>query len=615
MTASAATASGQRSIPKPIRRELKRLGGGDPVRGNRMVENVFLELCSLSKTALGYRAAQAWEARDYDALTSLVVDPFYYDWVGLDREFDTDYQIACFFKKFQGFDLGIDKEELAYKKWVKAEESCKSVNQYFRSRWEGGTEPLPFHVEEVLHLARRKIARILGTVKRADMELIREESRHGPGGDLDVRRDKATAYEKFRTFGSITEPCQRLYDVVFGSEWSPYPARGEGVASESDSETASEDASRGPYPDVRHDFADGAPTVIASRLSFVSKTARIDRAICVEPRWNVFIQLGIGALISKRLRRFGQDVKSQAPNQLAASKAYDNGFSTIDLSSASDTIATNLVVDLLADADPMWLDLLLLSRCAYVKYRGRVIRLEKISSMGNGYTFPLETLIFYALASAAVEFSKLSGREVHVYGDDIVIPRGAFSLTVEVLQAMGFSVNTDKSYANGSFYESCGKDFYRGREVRPLFLKESVLTLSQAYIFHNQIVAWAGTGLAPGFFSRERLDLTRCVLRELSTSKRLYGPRTIGGVLHAPFDVWCHMVVPSRETTEWGWEGWFVDALIPVASKEKRWSYKGHLYSKLSQGLQCGNWVQNPGDQTWRVEKVLVTCTEDFTLV
>jgi hypothetical protein len=324
------------------------------------------------------------------------VDPWFYTWSGRYGELELDLQIAGLVKCFRDFNIpGVDREKLAYEKWLKAEGSCRATNQMFRSRWTGSIKPLSHPVEEVYHLVKRKITEIMGTVKPRDMALLRESCRHGPGGDLSLGRRHASPYEKYRSRGAITEPCQRLYDVVFGQD-----------------------------PDYRQDLAHEALIVLASRLSFVPKTALIDRAICIEPRWNVYLQLGIGGLIERRLRRYGMVlIKDQSRNSEFARRAWADGLATIDLSSASDTVSTNLVLDLLADGDPFWLDLIMASRCAYVEYRGKTIRLEKVSSMGNGYTFPLESAIFYAFAWAAARVSGSSTEDITVYGDDIIVPR------------------------------------------------------------------------------------------------------------------------------------------------------------------------------------------------
>jgi hypothetical protein len=553
-----------------------------PVRGNKMLDAVFRKLCTSCETPLANAAWHRWREGDYLGLLKTQIDPFMYTWSGRYAEFELDLQVTSLVKCFQDFNIPeVDREKLAYEKWLKAEERCRQTNQMFRSRWVGGL-PLSHPVEEVYHLVKRKITEIMGTVKPGDMALLQGACKHGPGGDLSLGKHRATPYEKYRSRGAITEPCQRLYDLVFGQD-----------------------------PDYRQDLAHEAQIVLESRLSFVSKTALIDRAICVEPRWNVYLQLGIGGLIEKRLRRYSMVlIRDQSRNSAFARRAWADGLATIDLSSASDSVSTNLVLDLLADGDPFWLDLIMQSRCAYVKYRGKTIRLEKVSSMGNGYTFPLESAIFYAFAWAATIISGANTRDVTVYGDDIILPRSASSLLIESLSAFGFGVNTSKSFTSGDFFESCGEDFFRGREVRPVFTKKAVTDLGDAIVFHNKLVAWAGRGLPPGEYNADRLALADLVVAEIPVKARRYGPTTISGVLHGPRELW-----RVRQPKERSWEGVEVLAYAQRVTAKNRYSMRGHLYSKLSQDMDCRHQVNNPGDLEFMDAWVLVPHEPPFTRV
>jgi len=74
--------------------------------------------------------------------------------------------------------------------------------------------------------------------------------------------------------------------------------------------------------------------------------------------------------------------------------------------------------------------------------------------MGNGFTFPLETLIFWALTRAVCG----STATVSAYGDDIICPSDRAEDVIAVLTEVGFSVNLEKSFWNGPFRESCGSD-------------------------------------------------------------------------------------------------------------------------------------------------------------
>lgn len=546
-----------------------------------MVGDVFLSLCRFSNTSLARRAAQAWEDGDWAYLSNIPFDPFFYVWNERHEDFEVDYQIAAYFKAYQEFDLPVDREAAAFDKWLKAEEACRRTNSYFRLRWEGGNPPLPFHVEEILHLSRRKIREVLGTIKPADIAYVRDKCRHGPGSDLNLARKRASAYEKYRSKGSITEACSRAYDLIFGSA----------------------------DPDVRCDFAQDARLVCASELFTVPKTALIDRFACREPRWNVYLQLGIGELISQRLRRYGQDLQDQSRNQRAARRAWKDRLVTIDLSSASDTVATNLVVDLLAECDPLWLDLLLLTRCPYTEYKGKRFKLEKISSMGNGYTFPLESLIFYVFSWAACTVMRARPGNIQVYGDDIIVPAESSSALIEALTHVGFTVNTAKTYTSGVFFESCGEDYYRGENVRPMFIKTSPTDLAESYVLYNKIVRKAH--IANGFYRQRWLQLGEQVIRHIPADLRLFGPTSVGGVLHAPFDRW-DVLGKARG----GVEGFYISALKYESPFHMGYSARGLLYWKLHLGTDFAkSKVVTPGKLDLCRTRTLVTFTSDFYVI
>ena len=59
----------------------------------------------------------------------------------------------------------------------------------------------------------------------------------------------------------------------------------------------------------------------------------------------MFVQLGIGALLRKRLKRFGIDLNyQQAVNSDLARRAWSEELATIDLSAASDSVSSELIL-------------------------------------------------------------------------------------------------------------------------------------------------------------------------------------------------------------------------------------------------------------------------------
>jgi hypothetical protein len=98
--------------------------------------------------------------------------------------------------------------------------------------------------------------------------------------------------------------------------------------------------------------------------------------------------------------------------------------------------------------------------------------LASVMLMGSGHTFPLQTILFYALAKATCDLLKIKGI-VSVYGDDIIVPNAAAQVLTRVFSMLGFSINTEKSAWSETFVhsykfrESCGGDYVNGYPVRP----------------------------------------------------------------------------------------------------------------------------------------------------
>jgi hypothetical protein len=107
--------------------------------------------------------------------------------------------------------------------------------------------------------------------------------------------------------------------------------------------------------------------------------------------------------------------------------------------------------------------------------------------MGNGFTFELESLIFYVLAMSCCKYLQLETKDVSVYGDDVIIPVKAFQLFREIALIYGFSVNTEKSYFSGYFRESCGSHYFNGMDCKPYYLKEVVDGDLRVYQVANSI--------------------------------------------------------------------------------------------------------------------------------
>lgn len=201
----------------------------------------------------------------------------------------------------------------------------------------------------------------------------------------------------------------------------------------------------------------------ANRVELVPKNWKTDRTIACEPEGNLPLQLAFDSYAKRRLRMFGIDLRDQSANQKRAKHAsVHNDYVTVDFSSASDTISYN-TVSLLFPVE--WFNYL--DRVRSPSYRGVFGDgiYSKFSSMGNGSTFTIETLIFAAACHA------VGSRNFLVYGDDVIIEKEFYEDYLELTKFLGFSINVEKSFHDGPFRESCGADYFNGVDVTPTYIR------------------------------------------------------------------------------------------------------------------------------------------------
>ena len=204
-------------------------------------------------------------------------------------------------------------------------------------------------------------------------------------------------------------------------------------------------------------------------LTLVPKTFKSLRAIMPNTTIGSYMSYGLGEMMRKRLQRADYDIRTlQVRHKYYAQQGSIHGlYVTADLSSASDSITVALV-ERLFPRD--WVDILTQSRIGAVRLPdGTVVQSKTFCTMGIGYTFPLETLVFLALLKAIERFyfPRDSRRLISVYGDDMVYSSRMHSYVVDVFSRLGFVLNVEKTFATGHFRESCGGDYYRGVDVRP----------------------------------------------------------------------------------------------------------------------------------------------------
>lgn len=231
--------------------------------------------------------------------------------------------------------------------------------------------------------------------------------------------------------------------------------------------------------------------VAGNELFTVPKNSEIDRVACKEPDINLLLQRSVGLMIRDRLLRHGIDLQDQSVNQRLAMEGSISGtLATIDLSSASDSICRQLVISLLPTE---WQDIIFDIRSPNTEIDGSLHENEMISSMGNGFTFELETLIFFCLTRAVCYVSRIKGK-ISVYGDDIIAPSCVVPRLKRVFHWFGFRTNERKTFHRGSFRESCGKHYHLGYDVSPLYIRGPLRNLSDVIHLLNSVAYWSSRG-------------------------------------------------------------------------------------------------------------------------
>lgn len=239
----------------------------------------------------------------------------------------------------------------------------------------------------------------------------------------------------------------------------------------------------------------GVVEVKGSRLATVPKNETTMRTIAIEPSGNMALQLAAGKVLEGALRMAGLDIQTQQPkNKLMAKRGSISGdFATLDLKSASDMFSLDLIRLLMP---PKWFKFLCEIRSESIELDDEVqLKLNMMSTMGNGFTFPLMTL---CLTSLIYAYRRLAGgpnlyidwKRTCVYGDDIIVPSNEYERCCQVIQQAGLIVNHDKSYHSGAFRESCGGDFFEGYDVTPFYVK-TLDNDAAVYVAINQVLGWS----------------------------------------------------------------------------------------------------------------------------
>jgi hypothetical protein len=395
--------------------------------------------------------------QEHDQLIALDFKPSDY----LDGEhFRDSYLSTKFLSKAIFLKTKVDKKKAALQTFLEAEQACSVINEdNFQTSYKKCKEFEWIHNESI-----RKIEFIL---KDFEPDEFFDSANWGPGVTQILKRDTSST-NKFRYENGITRALHNFIEPFLATAYPVWPLK-------------------------KFKFH------IGNKIVTVPKNSKTDRTIAIEPGINLWFQKSIGSMIRRRLSRVGVDLNSQDRNQrLSRVGSKFNNLATVDFSSASDSISLSTVWNLLP---PRWFTMLDLVRSKFGLLEGTLIDYEKFSSMGNGFTFELESLIFYVLAWSCCKRLHLDTKLVSVYGDDVIIPVKAFNLFVEICKIYGFTVNDQKSYSSGPFRESCGSHYFNGQDCKPYYLKEVVEGELRTYQAANSVVRLSRSEM---FFGRDR---------------------------------------------------------------------------------------------------------------
>lgn len=356
--------------------------------------------------------------------------------------------------------------------------------------------------------------------------------------------------------------------------------------------------------------------VEGSTLFTVPKKFAMNRCALKEPAINAWMQSGLGTIMRKRFKQTSQvDLRlSWTVNQeLARIGSLTGVFCTADLSSASDTVCRGPLKSI---SHRGWFGLWEAFASPSCKLPITVSAGDKVyiphkfqmmSSMGNGFTFELESILFYAIVTSVVPgvwagpskgHKRMTWPHVSVFGDDLVFPSAYYSRVCDLLTEFGFTVNPDKSFADGPFRESCGKDYFNGVDTRPLYITKVLQNGSSLVSLANRIYAIAHTSSAGRDRSSDRAhDRWAASWRMVVSKIPAWLRKIIGTPPHVPSGLWGieHLGEHTWETPVGKPNRWKIISQVPSKIDLRLWVLKhseGTTRAGLSEVLQrlnCDN--------------------------
>lgn len=352
------------------------------------------------------------------------------------------------------------RRDRAISKWLDTEARIASVNTDICENHEP-IDILRCTVDRFLTLVKKEVTRVIGETPKLDPAI----AGYSGGASTSKRRKDGHPAIKYLRKADMTSRAHAYLILLAGTAYGDWLCE----------------------PGLEPRIVD------ASVMFTVPKSSDIDRVAAKEPDLNVYFQKMLGNEIRARLKKVGINLNDQSINgNLARYGSLSGTLATVDLSSASDSVSFELVKRVLPTG---WFEALHAFRTDQtILPDGTVHTLQLFSTMGNGFTFELESLIFYSICRVVTRRMKIKG-PISVYGDDIIVPVEAYEPLCTALNTCGFIVNDAKSFHEGHFRESCGTYWYRGMNVKPFYLRGPLTKLTDLIHTLNALLEWGSDGL------------------------------------------------------------------------------------------------------------------------
>lgn len=368
-------------------------------------------------------------------------------------EFPEEFAISRFFKKYQEPNPHLDSslKQQCWDNWLKFDSTLPKGSEYFYTVFQ--RNPVFWYsVRQSLSQEFRRIS------FRGDIEF-------SPGSTFTATMGKNSIESKLTSlpwdctvdnFDKFAEICYRHNALKKAARvrWNVFLRR-KGWSSRGVNKTLFEHFTRNSrgktgFEIFRWKLQQIVVFQQGSRFTSVPKNNETRRPINIEPFCNIVVQKLIGSNLRSQMKRiFDVDLDTLSDNHRI--RISDPKIATIDLKNASDSVSTELCRFLL----PKYIfDELMLARSPMILgYDDSYHLVNKVSAMGNGFTFELMSLMLTSICRQLDPHSS-------VFGDDIIIAKEHATRLTELLEDVGFVVNAEKSFIDGPFRESCGGNYH-----------------------------------------------------------------------------------------------------------------------------------------------------------